>query len=87
MITASVPKKYCGLGLGISQSVVNVGYAMGPILGGVLFSYFASIPSIPYPFDNGLLYFVLVEILLFVTFNTTSVLPAWPWGIPEELSP
>ena len=85
MLKSSVPKQYAGLGLGLGQSIGNIGYAIGPVCGGALFSCFSSMKYIPAPLDHGLLFFALLEGLLVFAMSTTNQFTPWPWRVPSCL--
>ena len=85
MLKSSVPTQYAGLGLGLGQSIGNIGHAIGPACGGLLYSYFASLKYIPAPLGDGLMFFVLLEGLLLFAMRSTQQFSPWPWPVPTRL--
>jgi hypothetical protein len=77
LLKEAVPRRFVGAALGLGNTAVNVGAALGPILGASLYAFSLSLHG--HVFGRGKLCFVVLELLVAANLVCSTAFPRWPW--------
>jgi MFS family permease len=96
LLKEAVPSHLIGAALGVGNTAVGVGAAIGPILGSSLFAFSLSLhkgsfggasgfmSSVGSTCAQGKLCFIVLELLVVANLLCSTTFPAWPWGQEQK---